>query len=28
MAQEAALNPAVVRLNQVRAEIGKIIVGQ
>src|SRR3954465_13240441 len=28
MAQEAALNPAVVKLNQVRAEIGKIIVGQ
>src|SRR3954468_4488204 len=28
MATEAAINPAVVKLNQVRAEIGKIIVGQ
>src|ERR1700710_776581 len=28
MAQEAALNPAVVRLDRIRAEIGKIIVGQ
>jgi len=28
MATETALNPAVVKLNEVRAEIGKIIVGQ
>jgi MoxR-like ATPase len=28
MVTEAAINPAVARLNQVRAEIGKVIVGQ
>jgi MoxR-like ATPase len=28
MATEAAINPAVAKLNEVRAEIGKIIVGQ
>jgi MoxR-like ATPase len=28
MATEAALNPAVAKLNQVRSEIGKVIVGQ
>ena len=28
MATEAALNPSVAKLNQVRAEIGKVIVGQ
>jgi MoxR-like ATPase len=28
MASETAINPAVARLNEVRAEIGKIIVGQ
>src|SRR3954471_15139617 len=28
MVMEAALNPAVAKLNQVRAEIGKVIVGQ
>jgi len=28
MATEAAINPAVVKLNQVRSEIGKVIVGQ
>jgi MoxR-like ATPase len=28
MATEAAINPAVARLNEVRAEIGKVIVGQ
>src|ERR1700710_2493220 len=28
MVTEAAANPAVARLNQVRAEIGKVIVGQ
>src|ERR1700755_3217818 len=28
MAMDTAINPAVAKLNQVRAEIGKIIVGQ
>src|SRR5438874_13591573 len=28
MATETAVNPAVAKLNQVRAEIGKVIVGQ
>src|SRR3954464_10572641 len=28
MATEAAVNPAVAKLNQVRSEIGKVIVGQ
>ena len=28
MATEAAINPAVAKLNEVRAEIGKVIVGQ